>query len=129
MCTEKLGKVYAWRNNTTPPNAKSHFFFYAFLKDLEIRPDFHTMFNYSQAAPFNAIRSDVFELAKKIESLVPAGNNNGRNPEYPWPPSNPTHGPASEVFPEWVDWNTTKAGVALDHFIMNMLVDYQIYFP
>jgi hypothetical protein len=128
MCTEKLAKVYVWRNNTRPPNFTSHLHFVAFLHDLELRPDFHEMFGYTQATPFNVIKPDEFTLARKIEALAPA-RNSGPNPEYPWPPAYPTKGPASESFAEWTDWRTTRYGLALDYFVMTMLVDYEMYFP
>jgi hypothetical protein len=90
---------------------------------------FHIMFGYQKAMPFNLIKPQVMNLADRIERLAPAGGNNGPNPEYPWPPTYPNRGPGSEPFPEWADWTTTRFGLALDHFVLNMLVDYEAYFP
>ena len=108
MCTEKLAKVYFWRGGFSP--GLGHHKFVPFLRDLELRPDFHTMFGYQDLPRFNSQKSSIFDLAFRIQNLVPAGGNNGPNPEYPWPPTMPTIGPLTFTFPEWRDWIVSTLG-------------------
>ena len=126
MCTEKLAKVYAWRNGTPP--GRSHRHFVLFLEALEYRPDFHEMFGYRRGGSLSFLKPLIFDLARRIEALAPAGNN-GANPEYPWPPNSPTYSPVTEPFQEWIDWNETAAGRRLHIFIETLLNDYDHFLP
>ena len=129
MCTEKLAKVYFWRNGN--PVGLKHHVFEPFLRDLETsRPrDFHQMFGYVAARRFSHLKSSILDLASRIQNLAPGGRNPGPNPEYPWPPAMPTLGPLAYSFPEWRDWNQTTAGRRLHEFVRNLLENYSTYFP
>jgi hypothetical protein len=49
-------------------------------------------------------------LAEAIEDLAPALAGEGPNPEYPWPPSEPTVAPAEHLFAIWWQIQDTAAG-------------------
>jgi hypothetical protein len=127
MCTEKLAKAYLWRGGFSP--GLRHDKFELFLRVLAIRHGFHQMFGYKDRRRFGLLQPAIFRLATRIQSLVPAGGNNGPNPEYPWPPTNPVVGPLNHDFAEWQDWNDTTAGRRLKFFIENLLKNYSALFP
>jgi hypothetical protein len=127
MCMEKLAKTYFWRGGSFP--GFSHHKVEPFLRALELRPDFHTMFGYQDLPRFNSQKNSIFDLATRIQNLVPAGGNNGPNPEYPWPPTMPTIGPLTFIFPEWRDWIMSTPGRRLKYFVKNLLDNYLVYFP
>lgn len=127
MCTEKLSKVWFWRNMTVP--AHGHYTFEPFLRALHSsgRSDLHRTFGYNDARGLMRRWPSILLLATRIQQLVPGPTN--PNPEYPWPRNNPTDGPLGYTFPEWQEWNSSTAGRRLRLFIENLLRDYQYYFP
>jgi len=127
MSTEKLAKVYFWSHGHSP--GLSHFVFVPFLRDLDLRPGFHHMFGYVGRRTFDLQKTSILNLAQRLQDLVPAGRNDGPNPEYPWPPNMPTTGPLSYDFPEWQDWIETTPGRRLRFFVETLLQDYLLYFP
>jgi len=127
MCPEKLAKVHVWRDGRF--HGTNHFVFVPFLRDLDLRPDFHQMFGYVDRRRFDLQKASIFDLAQRLQNLAPAGGNIGPNPECPWPPNMPTNGPLSYNFPEWLDWNETTSGRRLKIFVENLLQNYLSYFP
>ncbi len=127
MSTEKLAKVYFWRNMSFP--GFSHHTFEPFLRSLEARPDFHQMFGYRDRRRFDLQKEPIFDLATRLQNLAPASGNDGRNPEYPWPPKHPSISPLSFKYPEWQDWSETTPGRRLKGFVENLLTHYLVYFP
>jgi len=128
MSTEKLSKVWFWR--TAPPlHMPGHKTFEPFLRALHAsgRADFHRMFRYHDARRLVAQWPSILGLALRIQELVPGPTN--PNPEYPWPPNNPTSSPLTHPFPEWFDWTVTTAGRRLNLFVEMLLRDYLVYFP
>lgn len=127
MCTEKLAKVYFWRNGIFP--GFGHHKFEPLLRALESRPDFYTLFGYRDLRRFSSQKTAILDLATKIQALAPAHGNNLQNPEYPWPPNMPTTSPLVHPFAEWQDWNHSVAGRRLKHFVENLLQNYHLIFP
>ena len=129
MATEKLAKVYFWRNGVFP--GFSHHRFEPFLGALDSsgRGDFHRMFGYSDPRRFALQKASIFGLALRLQNLVPGGGNNGPNPEYPWPPNRPAESPIAYTFPEWQLWSESTTGRRLRRFVENLLGDYQSYLP
>ena len=127
MCAAKLAKAYLWRGGVSPGlrHDKSELF----LRALAIRRDFHEMFGYKHRRRFDLLWPAILGLAIRIQNLAPAGKNIGPNPEYPWPPTNPTTGPLTYDFPEWRDWRRTTPGNRLKYFVENLLRNYDVYFP
>jgi hypothetical protein len=101
------------------------------LRKLETdRPgEFHSMFGHADPRRFALQKPATFHLAERIEDLAPGGGNDGPNPEYPWPPTNPTAGPLTHAFPEWRDWSETTPGRRLRGFVERMLDSYSVYSP
>jgi hypothetical protein len=128
MATEKLAKVYFWRNGVFP--GFSHHRFEPFLRALDSsgRTDFHRMFGYADARRFAVQKAAIFSLALLLQNLAPGGGNNGPNPEYPWPPNLPTLAPISYNFSEWRLWSETTPGRRLRQFVENLLDYYPVYF-
>jgi hypothetical protein len=128
MCTEKLSKVFLWRNNHFP--GFRHNTFEPFLDHLKNnRPDLYDMFGYRDVRRFNLQWASILNLARRIQNLAPAHGNNGPNPEYPWPPLTPTFSPLVHPFTEWHDWNSSIAGRRMKHFVENLLQNYAALFP
>jgi hypothetical protein len=128
MCTEKLSKVYLWRNGNFP--GFGHDKFEPFLNHLDaIRSDLHGMFGYRDVRHFTLKKPSILDLARSIQRLAPAHGNNGPNPEYPWPPNMPTTSPLVHTFTEWADWNHSVAGRRLKYFVENLLENYPVIFP
>jgi hypothetical protein len=128
MSTEKLAKVYFWQRGSFP--GFSHHVFVPFLRDLLTdQPSVHEWFGYRSQHSFDLQRNAIRELALRIQNLAPAHGNNGPNPEYPWPPANPTNSPLRHDFQEWHDWSETAAGRHLRYFVANLLSNYQDHFP
>ena len=129
MCTEKLAKVYFWRNGRFP--GFGHHKLVPFLRDLDTFrvADFHLMFGYKDPRRFNIQKTAIIDLAKRIQDLAPAGGNIGPNPEYPWPPNMPATRPLVHLFLEWQTWNNSVAGRRLSHFVENLLGNYLAFFP
>jgi len=128
MCTEKLSKVYFWRNGSFP--GFGHDKFEPFLTQLDAtRPDLYGMFGYRDVGRFTLQKTFILDLARRIQKLAPAHGNTGPNPEYPWPPTMPTTSPLVHPFTEWDDWNNSVAGRLLRYFVEHLLQNYLAIFP
>ena len=127
MCTEKLSKVWFWRQMNPP--AGGHHTFEPFLRALKTsgRADFHRWFGYSDPRRLAPQWPAILNLASRIQNLAPGPSN--PNPEYPWPRNLPARSPLSHPPPEWEDWSTTTAGRRLKTFVENLLRHYPVYFP
>jgi hypothetical protein len=128
MCTEKLAKVYLWRNGHFP--GFGHDKFKPFLTHLDAtRPDLHSLFGYRDVRRFVLQKTSIWDLARRIQKLAPAHGISGPNPEYPWPPNLPTTGPLVHSFTEWQDWNDAVSGRRLRYFVETLLQNYLEIFP
>lgn len=67
------------------------------------------------------------ELAVKIENLAPDLAQDDPNPEYPWPPSNPTETPVRFEFPVWRELTETAWGRAFLKFTSDLLGAAEAY--
>lgn len=116
MATEKLGKAHAWRNG---PQPNTHRAFVGFLRSRTTNREAQTLLGYSgrNANWGHTLRKDA-TLAQRIEDLAPTLAGDGPNPEYPWPPGEPTHAPAEYEFAVWVELQGTSVG---RQFVGNLL--------
>lgn len=121
MVTEKLGKAYFWRSNTSPP--KSHAGFVKFLRALGgVRSSEHArlagLFGFKQFKDFRYSLNRMSPLAYDLERLAPAlARDNGPNPEYPWPTTAPKYTPVTYEFDIWKQIMDTGRGRELLKFI------------
>jgi hypothetical protein len=105
MVTEKLSKAYFWRSGTPP--SKSHARFVKFLRALggcssSERPKIASALGFGRFEGFQSWTYKIQPLAYALESLAPAlAQDNGPNPEYPWPRTAPRFVPATFKFDVW----------------------------
>ncbi len=108
MATELLGKAHAWKHG---PMKKTHHAFVGFLRSLATNRQAQQQLGYQgkNESWEHTIRKSV-SLAQAIEAMAPALAGDGPNPEYPWPPGNPSTTPAEHTFGIWQDLVETAAG-------------------
>jgi len=96
MATELLGKAQAWRQG---PRTHTHAAFVGFLLGLISNRDAQRAIGFTgrNANWRNMIQKSV-PLAERVQSLAPALNPDGPNPEYPWPRTAPRFAPVEYVF-------------------------------
>jgi hypothetical protein len=111
MATEMLGKAYLWRHGQ---QKNSHRALVKFLKALETNRSAQNQLDFGGQNEFwrQRIRKAKI-LAEMIENLAPALAD-GPNPEYPWPPENPTICPAEHNFEIWETLQTGSGRSFLD---------------
>jgi hypothetical protein len=108
MATEMFGKAQACKHG---PKGKTHRAFVPFLLSLRTNRKAQQMLGY-QGRNENwqhTIRKSV-SFAEAIQNLAPDLAGNGPNPEYPWPPTDPTAAPAEHTFAIWQELTDTAAG-------------------
>lgn len=105
MASEKLAKAY-WsgrRGNT----AFSHAAFVSFLQSLyhlsrTTKEKVAGQLGFRFTNHLESWIDSNLPLAYELEKMAPAlAGENGPNPEYPWPKSDPAHCPVEYVFPLW----------------------------
>lgn len=104
MATEKIAKAYFWRSGSPPP--RSHAGFAQFLRFLgqtrsNERERVARLFTFNRFTDFQNWIRTVLPIAYDLERLAPALANNGPNPEYPWPHSQPQFSPTNHSFAIW----------------------------
>lgn len=104
MATEKLAKAYFWREGR--PRPKSHVGFVQFLRFLgavrqEERERLAGLFSFNRFLDFQKRIKTLLPIAYDLERLAPSLANEGPNPEYPWPHTQPEVAPAKYNFPIW----------------------------
>lgn len=108
MATELLGKAYAWRNG---PTKLTHRALVTFLKSLSSNKKAQKQLGYGgQNANWTNLLRKSMPLADQIERLAPNLAGDGPNPEYPWPPDDPTDAPVEFEFPVWKELTETAHG-------------------
>ena len=112
MVTEKLSKAYFWRSGTPP--SKSHAGFVQFLRGLggcrsSEREKITGVFGFGRFGDFQSWTKAIMPLAYDLQKLAPAlAQDNGPNPEYPWPRTEPLFVPVTFKFEVWEE--LTKSG-------------------
>jgi hypothetical protein len=133
MVTEKLGKAYLWRSGVAP--SKSHAGFVKFLRSLGIgsvrladRQMVAEVFGFGRFEDFQSWIRSVLPLAYTLERLAPAfAQDNGPNPEYPWPHSAPAYAPATFDFDIWKELTETGRGRQLLQVIDIAVNQFSVY--
>jgi len=112
MVTEKLSKAYFWRAGSPP--SKSHAGFVQFLRGLggcrsSDRGKITDAFGFGRFEDFQSWTNKILPLAYDLQKLAPAlAQDNGPNPEYPWPRTAPQFVPVTFKFEVWE--KLTKSG-------------------
>lgn len=118
MATELLGKAYAWRNG--PQTKLTHSAVVKFLRSISANPKAQKQLGYGgQNESWRHLLRKSIPLAEMIEDLAPALAGDGPNPEYPWPPNDPTETPVEFEFPIWVELMDTTPG----HQFITLITD------
>lgn len=108
MSTELLGKAHAWRNGAPK---LTHRAFVKFLRSLSFNRAAQSQLGYQgQNEKWKHFLRKCMPLAEQIEDLAPDLAGDNPNPEYPWPPDDPTHSPAEFAFPIWKELVETADG-------------------
>lgn len=125
VATELLGKAYAWR---TGPTKLTHRAFVAFLRSLSQNSKARNQLGYEgkNGAWKHMLRKSE-PLAEQIEDLAPALAGDNPNPEYPWPPDNPTQTPVEFEFPIWTELTTTPHGHQFIKLITALFASAEAY--
>lgn len=115
MVTEKLAKAYFWRSGSPPPC--NHLGFIQFLRLLGSirrkteRERIANLFSFNRFSDFQNWIRRILPIAYELEHLAPSLANDGPNPEYPWPHSDPQYAPVEYNFPVW---NSLSSGEGRD---------------
>ena len=131
MVTEKLAKAYFWRSGNPP--RKSHAVFVQFLRRLGSCPSSERkkntkVFGFVQFRAFQAHINAIIPLANALQGLAPAlAQDNGPNPEYPWPQNAPQHVPASFEFDVWKQLVDTARGRRFLRMIDDAVNRFPVY--
>ena len=131
MVTEKLGKAYFWRSGTPPP--RSHAGFVQFLRFLggvraSERQQIADIFAFGRFQDFQDWIRTVYPMAYDLERLAPAlAQDNGPNPEYPWPHAAPEYAPATFEFNLWKELIETGRGRQLLRVIEVAVDNFPVY--
>lgn len=108
MATELLGKAHAWRDG---PTKLTHRAFVNFLKSLSSNKKAQKQLGYEgKNDNWKHLLRKSKPLAEQIEDLAPNLAGNNPNPEYPWPPDDPTDTPVEFDFPIWKELKETAHG-------------------
>ncbi|GAB4150322.1 MAG: hypothetical protein Tsb009_25110 [Planctomycetaceae bacterium] len=104
MITEKIAKAYFWGSGHPPP--RSHAGFAQFFRSLghtgkAKRERIARLFSFNRFVDFQNWMRAVLPIAYDLERLAPSLANNGPNPEYPWPHTQPHDAPVNFHFPIW----------------------------
>ena len=125
MATELLGKAYAWRNGRPK---LTHNALVKFLKVLSANTKAQSHLGYKgKNEQWEHLLRKGRVLAEQIEDLAPALARDNPNPEYPWPPDNPTETPARYDFPIWMELTETPHGRAFLQFISVLIAAAETY--
>lgn len=126
MTAEKIAKAYLWRSDSPPP--KTHKAFVQFLRFLgqtrqTDRERIANLFTFARFDDFQRWIRAVLPIAYDLEHLAPSLDNDGPNPEYPWPHRRPQNAPAHYQFEAWTKLTTGHGrdlmrviGVAVNRF-------------
>jgi len=131
MVTEKLGKAYFWRSGQ--PSPKVHTVFVKFLRALgqtrsPDRQRIADIFQFRRFTGFQTWIHSILPLAYELQSLAPAlAQDNGPNPEYPWPHLAPRHAPVTFEFDVWTQLSETGQGRQLLHVIDTAVREFPRY--
>lgn len=126
MATELLGKAYAWKKGR--PKKLTHRSLVRFLKVLTDNSKAQTQLGYDgKNEQWTHMLRKWKGLAEKIEDLAPDLAQDDPNPEYPWPPANPTETPARYEFPIWKELTENPTGRAFIQFISDLLDAAEAY--
>lgn len=83
MSTEKLAKGFQSDPTTNSRPIRSHKAFVRFMQLAKSRPELRNRYGRS-SDQFAAMIDSLLPLARRIEELAPAGDQDAPNPEYPW---------------------------------------------
>ncbi len=126
MATELLGKAYAWGKGQ--PKKLTHRSLVKFLKVLSDNSKAQSQLGYDgKNEQWTHMIRKWNGLAARIEDLAPDLAKDDPNPEYPWPPANPTETPARYEFPVWKELVETPYGRAFLQFISDLLDAAETY--
>jgi hypothetical protein len=126
MATELLGKAHAWGKG--PQKKLTHRALVKFLKVLASNTKAQSQLNYKgKNEQWTQMLRKWKALAERIEDLAPDLAGDDPNPEYPWPPANPTETPARYEFPIWKELTDTADGRAFLKFFSALLDSAESY--
>lgn len=129
MATEKLAKAYFWRSGSPPP--KSHAGFVQFLRFLGQAPQrerkrIANQFSFKRFDDFQKWMHAVLPIAYDLERITPDLANDGPNPEYPWPHTQPSVAPVTHQFSVWKSLKSSR-GRDLMRFIETAVRQFANY--
>ena len=108
MATEKLAKARFWKHGRT---GMTHRVFKSFFETLPSDPRAQKAAGYGgKNEQWKAIIRASTQFAEAIQELVPRQENQGPNPEYPWPPDEPVTAPVEFKFRIWHDLQESAKG-------------------
>lgn len=131
MATEKLSKAFFWRAGRPPP--RNHSGFTEFLRAIvsarppKRRQQIADLFSFGRFEDVQNWMHNVLPLARALERLAPQLANDGPNPEYPWPHSNPQHVPVTFDFHIWSELTNRGHGRRLLQIIGTAVREFPSY--